>query len=470
MKTLAYSAMIAFLLMNCARSFNPDIERGSTYKYQDGFPEVRLSAIGFLDENDDPHINIAADIVYGSLIYKEQGKEYQANIAVEIQILDQSNKDHIIKTNRFTLTLGDEEPNIVHSQDVFTFEKRIPVEAGEYQVNLTVIDQNSAKKTTRISNTFIPDPGNEVSSLTNIRMLGKNIAERDDAWLSITTYDVPGRVDSLRFIFQVTNNKKESPLTIDTKLIRYESDTTVARPMHYNNYSPSSISYQGIDYDESEIIQSNRRVLTQPGSVLIEFTFPQQERGNYRFEVNTNENTGPSLFKARDFGIKSQNYPSLSTSKELAGPLVFLMGNKEYEQLMAIEDTDSMKQAIDRFWLRHVGNKSKAKNVIELYYQRVEEANKQFSNFKEGWKTDAGMIYVLFGPPWYVEQHLDIMIWSYAYDRTNPEYNYYFKKSKLKSEYYPFDNYILNRSQYYFTIQYQQVQLWLSGQILTRSI
>src|SRR5699024_3055691 len=109
-------------------------------------------------------------------------------------------------------------------------------------------------------------------------------------------------------------------------------------------------------------------------------------------------------------------------------------------------------------------------SVIKMYYERVEEANKQFSNFKEGWKTDTGMIYILFGPPWYVEQHLDQMIWSYAYNRNDPEYNYRFHQPKLQSEFYPFISYLLRRNQYYFQIQYQQLQLWLSGQILNRSI
>ena len=461
---------LLILMLACARSYNPDIERGSNYKFKDGFPEVRLSAIGFLDAQDEPHINVAADVVYGSLIYKESDGIYRASIAVEIRIMDQENPENVVKTNNLSFTIEEKKSTIVNNQDVFTIEKRIPVSPGDYQINLTVVDQNSGKQTTRVSNTFIPDPQDQISNLTNVRMLGKTLEDRNSRWMPITTYDVPGKVDSLKFIFQVTNNKSEEPLTIDTKLIKYESDTTVARPMHYNNYSPSSMPFHGIDYDETEIIRSNRRILTQAGSVLIEFIFPMQDRGNYRFEVNTNESEGASLFKARDFGIKSKNYPSLKSPVELARPLVYLMGRRDHEDLMAITDSDSLKQAIDRFWLKHIGSKSKAKNVIELFYERVEEANKQFSNFKEGWKTDTGMVYILFGPPWYIEQHLDIMIWSYAYNRADPSYNYRFEKSKLKSEFYPFDNYLLQRQQSYFNIQYQQTQLWLTGHILTRSL
>lgn len=473
MKRILFSMLLAgLLLVSCGRSTNPDIVRGSTYQFRGGFPEVRLSAIGFLNEADEPSINVAADIVYGSLIYKEENGMQTAQLVIEVQILDQENTENIIGTERYTVDIQREDPNIAYSQEVFTFEKQVPVNPGDYQINMTVIDQNSGKHTTRSSNTFIPDPTEQLSNLTNIRMLGKQSGERGGAWLPITTYDVPSKTDSLKFIFQVTNNKSESPMTINSELIRYASDTTAARPMHYNNASPSSIIYKGIEYDDEEIIQSSRRVLNQPGSVLVEFVFPLQERGNYRFEVTTNEQgeDGNTLFKARDYSIKSPNYPSVKTAREMLAPLVYLMGDKEHERLRNIENTDSLKAAMDRFWLRNIGNKNKARNVIEMYYSRVEQANKQFSNYKEGWKTDPGMIYILFGPPWYVQEHLDEMEWAYAYDRTDPEYNYLFRRPKLKSRFYPFNNYILQRNQGYFSIQYQQIQLWLTGLILTRSI
>mgnify|MGYP006892279290 CR=1 FL=1 len=101
-------------LAGCARSFNPDIERGSGYIFRDGFPEVRFSAIGFLDEQDEPGINIAADIVYGSLIYKKNDNtdSLTASIAIDVQILDQENSDNIIKANRFDFTIDRTDPNI----------------------------------------------------------------------------------------------------------------------------------------------------------------------------------------------------------------------------------------------------------------------------------------------------------------------------------------------------------------------
>ncbi|MGM0506493.1 MAG: GWxTD domain-containing protein, partial [Bacteroidota bacterium] len=140
------------------------------------------------------------------------------------------------------------------------------------------------------------------------------------------------------------------------------------------------------------------------------------------------------------------------------------------EKILAIEDPDSLKAEVDRFWLSNVGSQSQARQVISLYYERVEQANKQFTNFKEGWKTDMGMMYILFGPPWYVDTRLNEMLWSYAYDRSDPRYNFIFRRPRGVSEFFPFNNYLLQRDQSYFNIQYQQVERWLSGTILIRQL
>lgn len=461
--------IITTLVLSCARSFNPDIQRGSTLEYEHGYPEVRLSTIGLLDKNNIPSITVTADVVYGSLIYKSINDTLKADVVVEILVKpDDGNKP--TKTEHFNYSVSETDPDVQNRQTVFTLEHNINIDPGTYTVILTLTDQQSGKSATRESHTFIPDPEEEVIALTDIRLLGKDLDDQNTDWFPITTYDIAGRIDSLKFVFQVTNNKVNAPLAVQAELILYKSDSSAANPLHYNNLTMSNVKNRGIEYDEYQTIQTTRRIINQPGSVLIEFGFPKQKRGNYRFHVQAENGTKDNLFKAREFGIKSENYPSIKTPKELAEPLIFLMGEEKHEELMAIAEPDSLKEMVDRYWLRHIGNKHRARSVIKLFYERVEEANKQFSNFKEGWKTDMGMIYILFGPPWYVDRRLDEMQWMYSYNRMDPEYNFYFKRSKLKTEFYPFDTYILLRDQRYFRLQYQQISLWLSGNILTRHL
>lgn len=465
--------LLGLLISSCAQSINQNIERGAGYLFREGYPEVRLSAIGLFDEQGNPGIHVTADIVYGSLIYKEVEKKQTAHVNIEVRIVESDKDEHqsVIAEN-FSIDIAEDNNSITSSQDVFSFNKRFPVTPGNYTIYLTVLDQNSDKHITRTASALIPHTGVQYPVLTNIQLLGKDNEANDPAYVPMTTYDVAKNIDSLKFIFQVTNGDVNNPVTINSELLRFKSDTVYARPMSFPNPSPSTIEYKGIDYHETETIQTSRRVLKQTGSVLVEFRFPIQSRGNYRFkaEIENARNEDNNLFKARDFSIRSKNYPTVKTPCELARPLVYLMGDKEYEKLMDISNPDSLKRAIDAFWLKNIGNKSKAKQVISLYYQRVEEANKQFSNFKEGWKTDPGMMYILFGKPFYSDQYIDRMIWFYSYNRGDPRETFHFTKPKIKHPAYPFDHFILVRNFYYNNLEYQQRQLWLSGLILNGNI
>jgi len=77
-----------------------------------------------------------------------------------------------------------------------------------------------------------------------------------------------------------------------------------------------------------------------------------------------------------------------------------------------------------------------------------------------------GIMYILFGPPWYVEMTLSEKIWRYSNNFYDFETNFTFRSYKFKNKFYPFDNYQLVRNQQYFSLQYQQGQKWLNGLIL----
>lgn len=467
----SFPVFIIFLVLiftSCSPSRNLNIERGTGYNYRAGFPEFRSSAFGYIDEEQGPTLNVTTDVVKGSLIYKRKGDSLSANFALDFQVQDLKNSENILTSKRIEKQVVTSKENAASSRETLSLDYSLEVDPSRYRVVISVTDLNSDKNMTQTVEAYIPNVKTGAYTLTGIQMYGKT--NDQDEWNQINTYDVKGRMDSLRFVFQVISEKSNKPMRVNSRLVRYKSDTGYTRPMHFSNYSPSSIEYKGIDFDEETKIQSNQRTLTDYSSVFIEYKFPHQRRGNYMFEVTAKKGNKEGVYKARAFGVKSKNYPTIRSPFELARPLVYLMGEGDHEDLMKISNPDSLKVAVDRFWLKTIGSTSKAKKVIELYYQRVEEANKQFSNFKEGWKTDLGMIYILFGPPWYTEDHLKELMWYFSYNHSDPEYSFRFYQPKLNNKYFPFYHYLLQRHNYYYTVQYLQRQLWLSGQILTRRI
>jgi GWxTD domain-containing protein len=456
------------LIISCSTSRNLDIERGTGYNFKAGHPEFRTSAFGYEDEEDGTTLEVEAEIVKGSLIFKEESDTLQAQISIQYQVQDLDDSDNIVVSEQLEKTIKSTDQAINTTRETIDLSFSHQVDPSHYKVLVSITDLNTKKNITQSVETEIPETQKGEYNLSNVQMYGK--INDQGGWEPISTYDVKGKVDSLRFVFQVISPQSEKRMQVRSRLLRFESDTLYPRPMHYSNYSPSSIEYKGIDYDEETELQSNQRILTDYSSTFIEYKFANRDRGNYRFEVNAQRGEEEALFKARDFGVKSKNYPAISSAREMAKPLIYLMGEGDHEEMMKISNSDSLKKEVDKFWLKNIGNTNQARQVIEMYYQRVEEANKQFSNFKEGWKTDLGMIYILFGAPWYTEDHLKELVWYYSYNHSDAEYSYYFDQPKLKNKYFPFFHFLFQRSNFYYTVQYQQRQLWLSGQILTRQI
>lgn len=454
--------LIGALFISCARAFNPDIERGSSYAYKAGHPEVRVIATGLVDNTGQGFIHVAADVIQSSLIYRTVEEVQVAEIVFEVKI---QNDYHFDISQTSIKVEHDTENTYITTHETVKIQRRMNAPPGTYEVIISVMDKTSDKATMRVvEDVIIPNNNENEIHMTSVQMLAKNLTRSTDDYIPITTYDIPARKDSVRFLIQITN-KPGSTLDIKSRLKKFESDQSPARPMSFSNYSQSTMPYKGIDYGNYKIVDETNRFVDFPGNVFIEFRYPIPERGNYRFEV-TAKNGNTNLYKARDFSIKTENYPNILSPRELAEPLIYLMGEDDHNELMSIDDPQKLKEAVDRFWLSSVGSLNQARLTINLFYQRVEDANKMFSNFKEGWKTDAGLIYILFGPPWYVDKSLNSMRWMYSYDREDWRRTFYFQRPKIRNEFFPFDNYLLQRDFRYFNLQYQQVQLWRSGSIV----
>ncbi len=81
---------------------------------------------------------------------------------------------------------------------------------------------------------------------------------------------------------------------------------------------------------------------------------------------------------------------------------------------------ESKKDRFLAYWKQKDPFPATAENeLMEEYYSRIDFANKNFGHYQEGWRTDRGMVYVVFGPPNNIDRHpFDIdskpyEIWTY---------------------------------------------------------
>ena len=156
------------------------------------------------------------------------------------------------------------------------------------------------------------------------------------------------------------------------------------------------------------------------------------------------------------FTVKEFKYPKLSRAKELIGPLAYITKNEEYEELVR---SKFPKLAVDDFWQNFGNNDQNAKKQIKLFYSRAEKANELFTSFKDGWKTDMGMIYIMYGKPSRVIRQFDKEFWTYV-TANNSQIIFTFDR---KPTIFTPKNFELEREKYYETSYLSNVQQWRKG-------
>jgi len=175
--------------------------------------------------------------------------------------------------------------------------------------------------------------------------------------------------------------------------------------------------------------------------------------GIYHIRINRETREGLTLY---NFG---ESFPQVKTPDDLLGPLVYLTSSAEFRDLRM---ESNRKLAIDNFWLKLNPDIASSRELIRVYYNRVYFANLFFSSFKEGWKNDRGMIYIIFGPPRLLEKTAETEKWTYFTKKGGSTAVFEFKRHENQ-----FTNldYQLIRSANSTAFWRQAVESWRKGRV-----
>ncbi|MCE6989264.1 GWxTD domain-containing protein [Dyadobacter sp. CY323] len=178
------------------------------------------------------------------------------------------------------------------------------------------------------------------------------------------------------------------------------------------------------------------------------------KEGLYNVFADTTQSEGLGIL------VVNERFPKVTRPQLLLGPLLYMSTNNEINEIKKAED---YKKALDKYWLTLMnGNAPLAQQSIRSFYGRVEEANQLFTTYKEGWKTDKGMIYIVLGPPDKVQRSKDREVWTYDQRGNAQNVNFTFNR---RNNQFVDDHYELVRYAEYQPIWYPVVEAWRNGSI-----
>lgn len=84
----------------------------------------------------------------------------------------------------------------------------------------------------------------------------------------------------------------------------------------------------------------------------------------------------------------------------------YIITGEELEAFKRLSNDEERDNFIEQFWLRRDPTPDTVENEYkEEHYRRIAYANERFAAGVQGWRTDRGRIYVVFGPPDEIESH-----------------------------------------------------------------
>lgn len=290
-------------------------------------------------------------------------------------------------------------------------------------------------------------PDEEVIHTDSLQLNESNFHLDEDYFDCKFPFPIPEKYISQFIIFRLVNNKTKQSYKIYKRIINVDEITFPFLVFKGNSQFPMLEQFCKINDTLRFLTNLNDSISVQHISQTDSIALPPmyiendnpylKEQTLNSFNISCNDyfipsQTGLYILKHPknnyEFSVVVHNtkFPIFTKAIELVNVLHYILTDEERSLLLNAENT---KSALDNFLVNLTGDNNLAKNFVKSYFRRAIEANEIFTNNKEGWKSDKGMIYIIFGKPdrvYFENGHED---WAYEKNALYNELNFYFQKT-----------------------------------------
>ena len=183
------------------------------------------------------------------------------------------------------------------------------------------------------------------------------------------------------------------------------------------------------------------------------FPFTADSTGLHYFRTDTSATEGYTL------STFNSTYPTVRTASDMVPPLRYITSLQEWNRMLTADDP---RAEVEKFWTDAAGDRDRARAAIDAYYGRVESANRWFTSWTEGWRTDRGLVHIIFGTPSTIHKGSTGEVWIYGEETNLMSLTFTFDKREG-----PFsDNDLtLRRDPNFKGAWYRNVEAWRNGRV-----
>ncbi|MFL3044920.1 MAG: GWxTD domain-containing protein [Candidatus Neomarinimicrobiota bacterium] len=370
MRRYISSLFFVFIFFGIALFSQDRVRKGKDSKRN--VDQFKVNAYPVATEGDNIRLLVYGLIPYHSLQFLKYGDGFSAGYEASLGIRDKDGNQIDHKTFQSTVAVGDYVSTINRSSREVVMAEFI-IKATEYMIVGELIDEDTRLK-------GIVREKIDMTGLLNPLAIYPPfiIGEYPGNWgfeenkIPVSTKDINHKI-------------KEFPLFLSGRI----------KPGNFTMKVVAKDANKDIFWeDEIKLSSENTTFMRR---ILID----QKPDENLTMAIDvtiTQENKSDS--KAIELRIRK---PGLSyfinNVDEALDQMRYVVTDEEYKRVKKAKRNEREK-LFYQFWKdRDPSPGTVVNELMDQYYYRVSYTNEHFAAFDQGWKTDMGMIYILFGPP-----------------------------------------------------------------------
>ena len=375
-------------------------------------------------------VEVYFSFTQNSLKYIKSGNDFIGTANTQIVIFDQSNSK-VIFNEIFSLQTKVKDTSKANLVSRLIGQQNLNIPTGNYEITFVGFDQNDTSKCDTIKLALNINQFDETKTSLSSLQLSSMIDKSSDK-ASIFYKNGLEITPNPNILFGSNLNKVYYYLEIYFPAVDYKSDSS------YFIISISDLSGKLIS-EKKKKVNTKNEVYAETGL----FKVDSLPTGSYIMSASLIDNSSnKKLAREKKFyiynSVKKDNYSIVFEKDFLQSEFVTLKEDQvddEFDKVIYIRTTNEIKEweklknlddkrkFLFNFWKRRDSNLMTPRiEYRDEYFKRVKEANKLYKqSFTDGWKSDRGRIYILYGVPSDVDKHFmetDIRnyeIWTYDY-------------------------------------------------------
>jgi GWxTD domain-containing protein len=337
-----------------------------------GLPEFRILPLRMAtDHPDSIRIEVHVRIVYDDLQFVKKNDHYEA--AYSLDLILEKGKEERVSTSHLERQISVSDyaqtnSRLLNDHSISDFVQT----PDHFKLRVTLTDKESRKE----------------------RNLEKGISFPEKEWGPNLRLSDLAPLDSAGVVQMTLGIMSGQPLRAAFNLFHSASD-------------PPQIEYQ-VQNEKDEITATGKFTLT-PGQQFYADTLvipASTFTGSASRVVVKAASQGVELARAFTLKTISENLPDYIQNVDLAiRQLKYIAEPLEIQRMISAPLWKREDLFLD-FWKKRDPNPATINNEkMDEYYRRITYSNHQFKGLREGWETDMGRVYVIFGQPTDVERH-----------------------------------------------------------------